>query len=113
MAGVAHVSFAGGGVFLPDQKPQDRQHLLDYVTHLVSSKPKVQILLRRQRWLAESCSYCFCASCGRATNVSCREMGDLDSYCVQCALGSRPEPCESRSNNTAPAEHLTLALAQG
>src|SRR5574340_1213979 len=109
MAGVAHVSFAGGGVFMPDQNPEDRQQLLDYVTYLVSSKPKVQILLRNQRWLAESGHYCSCATCGRATNVSCREAGDVDVYCVQCALGM-PSEQHAQPPQAARSEHLTLAL---
>ncbi len=112
MAGVAHVSFAGGGVFLPDHDQHDRQDLLDYVTRLVSSKPKVQILLRNQRWLAESGRYCLCTSCGRASKVSCRETGDVDAYCVQCALGLGPQEGAARSQ-PATVAHLTLGLAQG
>jgi hypothetical protein len=88
MAAVAHVSFAGGGVFLPDHGPGDRRTLIDYVGRLANSKPKVQILLENQRWLAQPCNHVCCACCGYACDVSCREASnETDAFCLTCALG--------------------------
>jgi hypothetical protein len=88
MADVVHVSFVGGGIFLPNEGPADRQYLVDYVSHLLHSKPKVQILRSNQRWMAERCgTYCCCAGCGRASKAVCREISnEADSYCLRCAL---------------------------
>jgi hypothetical protein len=109
MAAVAHISYAGGGVFLPDHDPGDRHTLAEYVERLVNSKHKVQILLDNQRWLVQSGEHACCASCDRATETACREANDAgDLYCLRCALSaSRPE---TRPRDTA--RHLTLALAQ-
>jgi hypothetical protein len=88
MADVVHVSFVGGGIFLPNEGPADRQYLVDYVAHLLHSQPKVQILRSSERWIAERCGgYCSCTSCGRASKAVCRETSNTaDPYCLRCAL---------------------------
>src|SRR5574337_953677 len=110
MTDVVHVSFTGGGIFLPNEGPADRQYLVDYVAHILHSKPKVQILRCEQRWLAEqSAVYCSCVSCGRATKSVCRETrNEAEAYCLRCALekGARPAP---PTGNTSRVRHLALA----
>jgi len=110
MADVVHVSFAGGGIFLPNEGPADRQYLVDYVGHLLSSKQTVQILRCEQRWLAERCGdYCCCAGCGRAAKAVCRETrNEAEPYCLRCALetGARPSAPARRANRR---RHLALA----
>lgn len=94
MTDIVHVSFSGGGIFLPNEGPADRQYLVDYVAHLLHAKPKVQILRCEQRWMAERCGhYCCCASCGRATKAVCRETHhDGESFCLRCALEAEARP---------------------
>ena len=109
MAAVAHVSYPGGGVFLPDHGPGDRHTIMEYVERLVTSKRKVQILLDNQRWLVQSSEHTCCASCDLATKTACREANeDGELYCLRCALSStRPEV-----RPRATARHLTLGLAE-
>jgi hypothetical protein len=109
MAAVAHVSYPGGGVFLPDNGPGDRRTIMEYVERLVSSKQKVQILLDNRRWLVQSSEHACCAACDLATKAACREATDGgECYCLRCALSAaRPEV---RAH--AASRHLTLAFAQ-
>ena len=112
MAAVAHVSFFGGGIFLPDHGPGDRQTILDYVSRLLRSKQKVQILLDSQRWLARSGDHAGCERCGHVSTVSCREAGnEAESYCLRCALTSYPPRPKMNARATTP-RHLTLEFAQ-
>ena len=109
MASVAHVSYPGGGIFLPDHGPNDRHTIMEYVERLVSSKHKVQILLDNQRWLVQSGEHACCASCDLATKTACREANrDGAAYCLRCALSSAGPGMRPRE---AP-RHLTLALAK-
>ncbi|MBP1685828.1 MAG: hypothetical protein H6Q33_1971 [Deltaproteobacteria bacterium] len=114
MADVVHVSYAGGGIFLPDEGPADRQYLVDYVAHLLHAKPKVQILRREQRWMAERCkTYCCCASCGRAYKAVCRETAnDADPYCLRCALENEGRP-SAKVGGTNLLRTLALSAAGG
>jgi hypothetical protein len=109
MAAVAHVSYPGGGVFLPDHGPGDRHTIMEYVERLVSSKRQVQILLDNQRWLVQSSEHACCAACDLATKTACRKATDgWECYCLRCALtAARPEV---RAHDTP--RHLTLALAE-
>lgn len=112
MASVAHVSFVGGGIFLPDHGPSDRRTLIDYVERLAGSKPKVQILLENQRWLVQPCNYACCACCGYACNVSCREASnETDAFCLKCALGRHSTRRKKTAEALAP-RHLTLSSAR-
>jgi hypothetical protein len=109
MAAVAHVSYLGGGIFLPDHDPGDRRTIIEYVERLVSSKHKVQILLDNQRWLVQSGEHACCAGCDLATKTACREADKGgEFYCLRCALS--PARPEMRPRDTP--RHLTLAFAQ-
>ncbi|MBP1687372.1 MAG: hypothetical protein H6Q33_3515 [Deltaproteobacteria bacterium] len=101
MKGVVHLSFVGGEVFLPNEGPVDRQYLVDYVAHVLHSKPKVQILRSDQRWMAEQRGdYCYCAACGRASKAVCRKRSNkAEAYCLHCALetdASKPQRGHTR-----------------
>ena len=109
MAAVAHVSYPGGGVFLPDHGPGDRHTIMEYVERLVNSKQKVQVLLDNQRWLVQSSEQASCAACDLATKTVCREANeDGELYCLRCALS--PARPEMRPRGTT--RHLTLAFAE-
>jgi hypothetical protein len=109
MAAVAHISFRGGGVFLPDHGAGDRHIIVEYVERLVSSKQRVQVLLDDQRWLVQSSEHVSCSVCALATKTACREANaDGKPYCLRCALSTARR--EMRCRHTA--QHLTLALAE-
>jgi hypothetical protein len=109
MAGVAHVSYLGGGMFLPDHGPGDRHTIIEYVERLTSSKREVQILLDNQRWLVQWGEHTCCAGCDLATQTACREAGKGGQfYCLRCALS----PARRQAQQDADAPHLTLAFAQ-
>ena len=109
MAAVAHVSYLGGGVFLPDHGPGDRHTIMEYVERLASSKREVQILLDNQRWLVQSGEHTCCAGCDLATQTACREADNGGQfYCLRCALS----PARRQAQQDADAPHLTLAFAR-
>ncbi len=111
MTAVAHVSYIGGGIFLRDHGPGDRQTIIDYVGRLVRSKAKVQILLESQRWLIQAGEHVRCTHCTVASNVGCREASrETDAFCLHCALTG---PVARPAVRSQPArQHLTLALAR-
>lgn len=113
MADIVHVSFAGGGIFLPNEGPADRQYLVDYVTHLLHSKPQVQILRANQRWMAEPCGhYCCCAGCGRASKAVCRESSRAkDAYCLRCALETEEAARSRKRPRSSAMRQLKLSPA--
>jgi len=90
--GVAHISFAGGGVFLPARSPYDRQVLAEHVGERVQAKGQVQVLLDDQRWIVRRNRNPFTARCAKCGSVAatasyfraCEDIG----YCAVCALGN-------------------------
>ena len=99
---IAHVSFPGGGMFLPARSPYDRQMLVEHIADRVRSKGRVQVLLDEQRWMVQlnrGAVRIYCSSCGDAADSACyRPVDDGVPYCIPCALG--PE------SDAAPASHL-------
>ena len=88
--GVAHVSFLGGGVFVPTRSPYDRQVLVELVADRAHSKGRVQVLVGDQRWMVH-CSDAqrarTCSRCGTAEDVTCYSPSDRNTgYCVECAI---------------------------
>ena len=88
MRGIAHISFVGGGVFLPARNPYDRQVLVEHVADHVRSKGEVQVALDDRCW-----SVCMtdtgtsCSSCGRSLHSVCHSPASgLAAYCVRCAF---------------------------
>lgn len=92
---IAHVSFPGGGMFLPARSPYDRQLLVEHIADRVRNKGHVQVLLDEQRWMVQlnrSTPWPVCSSCGDAVDSSCyRVAEDGVTYCLSCALGPRAD----------------------
>ena len=96
--GVAHVSFVGGGNFLPARNPGDRRTLVAYVADRVQATGKVQVLVDGQRWLVEprSTAAGACAACRNAVDCPCFAGSNRESACcLRCALSQDAEsvPC--------------------
>jgi len=97
--GIAHVSYEGGGLFLPARSPYDRQLLVELAVERVRTKGVVQILVDHRRWMLhpatdrpnQRCATCRCQTAA----VWSRAAGDPETYCVRCAvLGSSRPPSE-------------------
>ncbi|HVO28176.1 MAG TPA: hypothetical protein VMW56_31605 [Candidatus Margulisiibacteriota bacterium] len=90
-SGIAHVSFPGGGVFLPARDPYDRQTLIEHVKQRVRAKGRVQVLVDNQRWMVQPAPpspASTCALCGQMADTTCHLSGDYGTpLCVHCALG--------------------------
>lgn len=89
--GIAHVSFAGGGVFLPARDPYERQMLIEHVAQRVRTKGHVQILVDNHRWMVRvqaPRAGAMCAACGQVAETACFS-GEASTavYCLRCALG--------------------------
>lgn len=92
--GVAHVSFVGGGLFLPARTPYDRQVLVEHVVERAQMKGRVQVLVDDLRWIVHlsRADLAFrCARCGAFSDPACHcaTVGD-EVYCAKCALGTAP-----------------------
>lgn len=100
-SGIAHVSFAGGGVFLPARDPYDRQTLIDHVNERVRAKGRVQVLIDNDRWVVQrnsSPAESVCTLCGQPADTACFSSGGYGApCCVRCALG--------RATRVAPPHH--------
>jgi len=100
--GIAHVSFLGGGIFLPSRTPYDRQVLVEQVTHSVRAQGRVQVLIDDQRWLVQrnrGPSARRCARCSTPIRAACCSIaGDRAAYCLCCAF-ENSEPATAWSTN--------------
>lgn len=88
--GIAHVSFPGGGAFLPARSPYDRQMLIEHVAHRLHAEGRVQVLLDEQRWLVQSdrgAGAPHCAACACPVSVACYAATNGVAYCPKCAFG--------------------------
>jgi hypothetical protein len=96
--GIAHVSFLGGGIFLPARTPYDRQILLEHVADRVHVKGRVQVLMHDRRWLVQlnhGPSAMHCTSCNAPMDSVCVvDNGDLP-YCLRCVFETCVEPVRS------------------
>src|SRR5262245_5997015 len=97
--GVAHVSFLGGGLFLPGRTPYDRQMLAEHVIDCLHTKSRVQVLLAGRRWIVQpgaSGSAARCARCAASIKTAaCALGGSGPRYCLRCALDDWPPPASS------------------
>ena len=88
--GIAHVSFPGGGMFLPARSPYDRQLLVEHVAARVRAERRVQVLVDDRRWIVHlnpTSAPVVCSRCGGALLLSCHSLGaGGGAYCVKCAL---------------------------
>ena len=97
--GVAHISFRGGGTFVPVRNPYDRQTMIEHVLERVRSRGRVQVLLGHCRWLVDwsEDTAVPCSSCGCTLAASCtaRVAQRWTPLCVWCAFGA-PTPSGAR-----------------
>ncbi len=105
--GVAHVSFPGGGLFLPARTPYDRQMLVEHVVERAQAKGRVQVLIDDRRWMVSLSrgDLAFrCARCGMFSDPACHcaTVGS-EAFCAKCALGLGKQP--------ASADHAQRRLA--
>lgn len=93
--GIAHVSFAGGGIFVQARNPYDRQMLLEHVADRVRANGHVQVLIDNQRWLvrlSRGLSVVCCSRCGYRLHSACySNVAGATAYCMDCAFGVRAE----------------------
>ncbi len=94
--GIAHVSFAGEGLFLPVRSAYDRQLLAEHVAARVRTKGEAQVLLNDERWLVglmRGRQGGDCSGCNKALDIACYAARNPDpAYCVNCALGGAAKP---------------------
>jgi len=101
-SGVAHLSFAGGGLFLPARSPYDRQTLAEHIASRARRNGQVQVLVDDRRWLVyrrSAASAAVCTHCGASSLASaCYAIGCAPAaYCVRCAfLEPLPLPNEAQ-----------------
>ena len=89
-SGIAHVSFSGGGIFLPARTPYDRQMLVEHVVDRAHSRGQVQVLLGEQRWMVHAkrgaLALC-CSSCSNTVDAACYSSPQSSgALCVRCAF---------------------------
>jgi hypothetical protein len=103
--GIAHVSFAGGGMFLPARSPYDRQVLTDHVVDRVRSKGSVQVLLDTQRWLVQllrAGRTARCEKCNSVVDCICYTSREDAACCIRCAFAARGNRLARRRSKGAP-----------
>ncbi len=90
--GIAHISFRGGGLFVPVRTPYDRQLLVEQVLERAQTKGEVQVLVDNQRWMVQSRGGALparCSRCGSRCHSVCYSAAIRDAaICVDCALGT-------------------------
>ncbi len=84
--GIAHVSFPGGGVFLPARSASDRHRLITYVDRHLRASSRVQVLIGAQRWVAYSVAGVRCDRCDGAVERALLCAAQGAPYCTSCAL---------------------------
>ncbi len=85
--GIAHVSFPGGGVFLPTRNATDRNLLIKYVDAHLRASARVQVLLGNRRWVARRAAGVRCDRCDGAVERALASVTERATYCLSCALG--------------------------
>ncbi len=93
--GIAHISFRGGGLFVPVRTPYDRQMLVEQVVERAQTKGEVQVLVDNQRWMVQSRGGTLpecCPRCGSRCHSVCYSAAiNHAAICVDCALGTARE----------------------
>lgn len=95
MRGIAHISFAGGGVFLPARNPYDREVLVEHVADRVRSKGEVLVTLDDRYWSvckSDGALGACCFACGYSLGSALYSAtNEQTAYCVKCAFGDNKE----------------------
>ena len=115
--GIAHLSYAGGGIFVPARTPYDRQMLVEQVVERVKTKGEVQILINDRRWIVRllaRTARAGCARCGTSIDSACTSAKTGKAvYCPTCAvegLISNSGPVRgTRQRSRSPVASLALA----
>ena len=87
--GIAHVSFSGGGLFLPARNPADRRVLVEDISARVRINGLVQVLVDGERWMVHALGEhpVSCGSCGRTPDSACYSAADeRAAYCATCVF---------------------------
>jgi hypothetical protein len=87
--GIAHVSFQGGGLFLPARNPSDRRNLIEDITARARSTGLVQVLVDGERWMVRALGQhpVRCGSCGNTPDSACYSAADeRAAYCATCVF---------------------------
>ena len=110
--GIAHVSFPGGGIFLPVRNPYDRQVLTEHVAHHARTSSQVQVLIDDLRWMVSwrvAGPQPTCCVCGFRMDVACyATTAPSAPHCMSCAFTNeveqlpRPEAHGSDVQQTEP-----------
>lgn len=112
--GIAHLSFAGAGFFVPARSPYDRQLLADLVLDRVRVKVNVQVLVDGQRWLVQPFrdgNMAGCHRCGSTMDsVCCRSANRAARYCVACAFTTDRSFPAIRSGRTSAPSHAPAEI---
>jgi len=90
--GIVHLSFPGGGVFLPARSAEDRDRVRAAVQDQMRVVDRVQVLTGGQRWVVRrvpAARPVECHCCGTVTDSAC--FGDGVIFCMSCALTAPDE----------------------
>jgi len=88
--GIAHVSSAGAGAFLPARSPSDWQSLIESLVARARANGLVQVLVDDERWilriLGEPCRT-DCCRCGTTVESACYFATEEGApYCLGCVF---------------------------
>lgn len=102
--GVAHLSFRGGGIFLPARNPYDRQILSEHAVQRARAHGRVQVLVDDERWticLKLDPSVLRCGSCDSPLELVCLGSRTPNTpRCVRCALMDGPKAAPRSAEHT-------------
>ena len=94
--GIAHLSFAGGSLFLPTRNPADRQRLGNAIVTGAHLNGVVQVIVNEQRWLVRPIpnrGAVDCSRCGAALDTACSGADEHAlAHCVDCIFVRNPAP---------------------
>ena len=93
LKGIAHVSFAGAGFFVPVDTSSERRSLIEQIAAYSRTECRLQVLTDGRRWMVRRAgdpSPDVCASCDAKINTAaCSMAGDDAAYCLGCAFNDR------------------------
>jgi hypothetical protein len=107
--GIAHVSFLGGGAFLPLRNPDDRRTLIEYVADRVGATGQVQVLVGGQRWRVGPWDPSLnpCATCRHSLACRCLAVTDRGATsCLTRAFGNEDESAPRKEKRRIAAHRV-------
>src|SRR5262245_1584929 len=88
MKGIAHITFTGGGFFVPAHNPYDREMLVEHITNSVRTKGQLSVRVDDLFWSVlpgNSSPASECDGCGSALQSLTCSAVDGAAYCAKCA----------------------------